>query len=682
MRITLLDNLLLEQRGDAYHFDLQPHLGLISLLAVLQDEGHDGNLLDPKVEVSSGRLPLDASLYERLADDILASMPDVVGMTSLGCNFIGTAKIASHLKRRNPELPILLGGPHASILDMAVLQRFPQFDIVVRGEAELTLPPLLDRLSARAFSGLLGITYRIGEEIRRNPDAPLIADLNTLPPAAYSHYPVAELGLTSLRVEAGRGCPFACTFCSTASFFGRRYRLKSADRLCADLDRLHYAYGITHFALTHDLFTVNKAKVREFCDAVDSRGYTWSCSARMDCVDDQLLERMSDAGCRSIYYGVETGSPRMQQEVVKRLDLSLFWPTLTATRKVGIAATTSFITGYPQERADDQAMTLDMIGDLWYREPETVRIQLHLLTPEPGTGLLSQFGAELAFDGHISDFNLPTLEPDDAEIMRNDAEIFVNHHYYRSVLPRRRHILVTAVHPLLYRLGYAVQRHLLARYNASLSRFFEELLAWADSDDAGPPYSGTLLRAYMMATWGRDDYLTSLVRYMLAATDPALGYDGVHYSNLSDEGAVSAVPDAGSSELYLRCSPNVALLRDLHWCPEILALLSAAEAPETITVPRELRERRGSYVLLPVNRTRTVRNLAVTEDTVSLLTFLEQPRHRSTIAEYLGVPERDLRLLDDLLGQLVALGVLQRVQVRHARRDGADGVGVPVRAGV
>jgi len=654
MRVAFVDNLLLEQRPDGYHFDLQPHLGLISLLAVLQQGGHHGTLIDPKLEVSSGRLPMDGSLYENIAELVLASRPDVVGMTSLGCNFMATAKIAAHLKRRSPELPVLLGGPHASILDLPVLQRFPQFDLVVRGEAELTLLPLLDRLSSRQFSGLRGITHRNAHGVHRTPDAPLVSDLDTLPPADYSHYPVAEAGQPLLRVEAGRGCPFACTFCSTASFFGRRYRLKSAERLCAELDRLHEAYGISHFALTHDLFTVNKAKVREFCEAVAPRGYTWTCSARMDCVDSELLGAMGRAGCRSIYYGVETGSPRMQKEVAKRLDLSLFRPTLKATREAGMEAIASFITGYPQETAEDQEMTLDLIGEAWNRHAGALTTQLHLLTPEPGTELLDQYRDQLAYDGHISDFNLPALEADDADITRNDPEIFVNHHYYRSVLPRQRHVLVTSLYRTLCRLSRDVQRHLLARYGNSLSALITDLLSWAGAQTDAPSDAAELLQAYGADRWGAEDYLLSLVRYLLAASDPVRGACGGR-ADPSESGTHTAQP-------LMQLAPRATMLRDIHPCPEILDVLSATAAPEAAEVPAELRARRGHYLLLPGDGGLTVRNLTISGDSVKLLTFLETPRSRPEIARHIGIEANGsgAEALGELLDHLLDLGVLQR----------------------
>src|SRR6266699_6760424 len=132
MRILFVDNLLLESKNGAYVFDLQPHLGLISLVAVAEGADHKALLYDPKLAIFRGELPLDKSLYREMAKAILRQVPDVVGFTTLGCNFICTLKVASYLKSMNPELPILLGGPHASILDQQIMQRFPQFDVVVR----------------------------------------------------------------------------------------------------------------------------------------------------------------------------------------------------------------------------------------------------------------------------------------------------------------------------------------------------------------------------------------------------------------------------------------------------------------------------------------------------------------------------------------------------------------------
>ena len=144
----------------------------------------------------------------------------------------------------------------------------------------------------------------------------------------------------------------------------------------------------------HDLFTVSRKKVLEFCDAVAGSGYTWKCSARMDCVDDALLEAMYQSGCREIYYGIEAGTERMQVISQKKLDLALFNPTLDVTQRLGMPATVSFITGFPQEEQEDQDGTLDLMGSCFYRNSTPLNVQLHLLMPEPGTQLRCGIGQQ------------------------------------------------------------------------------------------------------------------------------------------------------------------------------------------------------------------------------------------------------------------------------------------------
>src|SRR5206468_4095871 len=143
-----------------------------------------------------------------------------------------------------------------------------------------------------------------GGAVLRSEGRPKVADLDSLPIASYDLYPMDRLALPLLRIEAGRGCPFSCEFCSTAGFFQRSFRLKSAERLVRELDILNARYGCSDFKLDHDMFTVNRRKVLEFCEAVKGRGYRWRASARVDCVDAALLERMAEAGCDNLYFGI------------------------------------------------------------------------------------------------------------------------------------------------------------------------------------------------------------------------------------------------------------------------------------------------------------------------------------------------------------------------------------------
>ncbi len=520
MRLTFVDNLLYDGSFAAPRYDLQPHLGLLSLAAVALGAGHDAGVYDPKYDLVRGELRLDATLYRGMAQRILARAPDVVGFTALGCNFHGVVNVAAELKRQRPELPILLGGPHATILHREIMARFPAFDVVVRNEAETTLLPLLARLGTAELHDLPGISYRVpGGAPAHNPGTPLIEDLDALPVPAYACYPLAELGLDTIRVEAGRGCPFACTFCSTASFFGRSYRLKSVARLLAEMDGLHQAYGYTDFKLNHDLFTVNRKKVLAFCEALYERDYTWGCSARVDCVDDELLEAMWRAGCRNVYFGIEAGSARMQRISRKNLDLALVDPRLATSTRLGLETTASFITGYPEEELADQAATLDFAARLACARGTLTDAQIHLLTPEPGTQLMTQYGDRLRYDGHVSDFNLPHLDPGDDALIAGEPALFGNHHYYPSVLPRERHVFVSSAWLALFGLGRPVLGYALRAFEGRLSAFVDAAFAWhASSEPAGPAVDLARLTAFVQTRFGAHHHLTSLFRYA-AATD-------------------------------------------------------------------------------------------------------------------------------------------------------------------
>lgn len=653
MRIIFVDNLLLEYRDGMYQFYKQPHLGLISLAAVAEGAGHTVALYDPKLELQRGKLFLDGSLYRKIAEQILEFAPDVVGLTSLGCNFICTAKIASYLKSFDSELPILLGGPHATILDRAILRRFPEFDVIVRHEAEHTLLPVLEGLKKRRFHFLPGVSFRDGTTLMSNPGEPLINDLDALPWPAYHLYPLRELNLQSIRVEAGRGCPFSCTFCSTASFFGRKFRLKSAERLCAELDYLHQEFGLSDFSLTHDLFTVNRAKVVEFCDRVHGRGYSWACSARMDCVDAELLELMRTSGCRSIYYGIETGSKRMQKVVDKRQDLDMFRPTLDVSARLDLFSTVSFITGYPQEEQADQDDTLNRVGECFYRDPAKVRVQLHLLTPEPGTRLMQEFGSKLQYDGHITDFNFPTLETDDATIMGANPDVFMNHHYFPTVLPRARHVFVTKMFAALHELGFPVLRHMLSYYDGRLSEMMEDCYQRLGSAVEGN-FDDSVV-AFTTERWGSNHYLTSVIRYVSAANrlSKAAAWEEQKRT------IASAIPQEGG---VYRLSHRAASLRRVHDCKRILDLIFESQSGQVL-FPDDLTSTQKDYcIVLGEDEGRTVTNFELEPGWADLYERLaDESLAYDQLANSIRRVRRTSGGIKPIVDGLVKEGILSRV---------------------
>jgi hypothetical protein len=428
-----------------------------------------------------------------------------------------------------------------------------------------------------------------------------------------------------------------CTFCSTASFFQRSFRLKSAGRLVTELDRLHVRYGFSDFKLDHDLFTVNRRKVLEFCEAVQDRGYRWRASARVDCVDAELLNKMAEAGCVALYFGIETGSARMQQIAKKRLDLSLVEPTLELAQHLGIQTTASFITGYPEEREQDQEDTLDLLGRCF--RPSCVP-QLHILAPEPGTPMFEQFGDKLQYDGYAGPYNARLIGLDDERYVREHPDIFPTYHYYPAAMPRARHTFAAETIDVLRRLGPIVLGYTLRFYGGRLSRLVRALRRWGARHETGNRVDADLVEAYVSARFGRRHHLTSLIRYALRVHPP----DAEQRFVLE-----SRAPAFDRNQTY-RLGSHTYVLPDLHDCG---ALLHRIERDPNGSRPFDDTQagERGVYLLSVSGATAT--SYRIDPGVQAILSLFDEPRTCSDVVGLIrtatGVGAIDDRFFESLV---------------------------------
>ena len=408
----------------------EPSLGILTLASVLQQAGIAPRVFDLNGFVRGlmlGEPAEELDVCHLAAPDIAAMDADVFGFGTICGSYPLTIRIAGQVKRLRPEARIVLGGPQATVVDVQTLEIFPFVDAVVRGEADETIVPALHQIVAGQEINVPGVTYRVGNRIVRNPNAAPVADLDRVPS------PLFELSqsidrCTYLPIEAGRGCPFSCTFCSTNDFFRRRFRLRSPNRVLEEMDRLYETYGVTRFDLVHDMFTVDRSRVEAFCQAFLARGkrYTWVCSARSDCVDRNLLQLMASAGCTRLFFGIETGSPRLQRIIDKGLDLTEASTHLECAVKHGIGCTVALIVGFPEETKGDVAATAAFA--LNAARFEQVRIQIALLAALPATPLYEKYREQLFFDGTYSDMSHQSWEqnPLDRELIEQYPVVFAN----------------------------------------------------------------------------------------------------------------------------------------------------------------------------------------------------------------------------------------------------------------
>lgn len=418
-------------------------IGVFTLAAVLRQHGYavdvvnlDEYFLDylkpemggPTSGLTESETVEPTSLLAFVLKRLSTFSPDVFGLSSICSSYPLTLRLARELKKLNPDVPVVLGGPQASVVDVATMNAFLYVDAVVRGEADESLPIVLDRLRRRAsLDNIAGVTFRRGHDVVRNPNGPVVEDLDRVPLPAFD-LDAKLKDRDGIHLEIGRGCPFACTFCSTNDFFRRNFRLKSTGQTIAEMRSIKQQYGITYFSMIHDMYTVNRKKVVEFCDALLACGeeYTWGCSARTDCIDDELIGLMAKAGCHGIFFGIETGSARLQKEINKKLDLEEAWARIKCGDANGVQMAVALITGFPDETRDDLRDTIHFfIESLRYDHAEP---QLSLLAPLAATPIYENHKAALVFDDIFSDMSHQGWRQDreDLELIKLHPDVFPN----------------------------------------------------------------------------------------------------------------------------------------------------------------------------------------------------------------------------------------------------------------
>ena len=421
----------------------QPPIGVLALASVLRREGIEVAVVDANDLyydfVRLGSPTTTGDDFGAFASAAITELDfDVVGLGSICSSYPWTLRLADRLRRSRPDAPIILGGPQATVVDARTLELFPAVDVIVRNEAEETLPVLLDALDrGHELTDLEGISFRRRGGVVRSPSAGTIRDLDSLPLPAYDLYPHIDRA-EIIPLEIGRGCPYACTFCSTNDFFRRRFRLKSAGLVVAQMNELRAAYGVGTFDLIHDMFTVNRDRVVEFCEEMlaADEDFSWSCSARTDRVDEELLELMAAAGCHGLFFGIESGSERLQGSIQKKLDLDSARQMIATANRHRLRTKVSLIMGFPDEQERDLRQTAAFFVDsLRYDDASP---QLHILAPLADTPLHREHAPELTFDDIGSDMSHMGWgqEPEDLALIQDHPEIFPNFYAFPTALDR------------------------------------------------------------------------------------------------------------------------------------------------------------------------------------------------------------------------------------------------------
>lgn len=449
-------------------------LGTLLLGTILRSSGISVDILQ---FYHFGELKDFTSFMDRAVKLVLEKNPRIVSFYTRCDTYHITLTLARRIKERRPDIWIVCGGPQSDITARDTVREIEWVDFVCCGEGENTVVPLFSSLLQNEPDlSVPGLVYRNNGQVVQNPRPALIEDLDTLPQIDYSLLRYVEdrqlTGVAAMfSVDVGRGCPFGCTYCSTKTFWGRKYRLKSPAQIVREIRELHARFGVTAFVFEHDMFTMKRSQVIETCQMLKTLEFpiTWRCSARLDCLDEELIDIMADAGLKSMFIGIETGSQRMQKLINKNLKLERTMPLLNYLVKKGLKATVSFIYGFPEETQEDVAQTISMVAQI--EALPGMEIQTHLCTFLPGTELAERYASEmLPADGYSDIIRSFALE-ECGELITSHPAIFRHLSEYRTPLRTKlQHLSIFfkmwAVTAPVYR--YASERYgednLLAMY--------------------------------------------------------------------------------------------------------------------------------------------------------------------------------------------------------------------------
>ncbi len=360
--------------------------GILTVCSILQNSGIDARqaILDFDLEGI-----LEDQVISCSVKTILDCEPDVVGFSTTCGFFALTLLIARELKKLDRSIRIILGGPHASSLWKETLTTCLWIDYIVVGEGESTVPSIWNFIDdPDSLSEQPGLALRHNGKPRLNKAAELVMDMDSLPQINWDFPSVGVLRKTKrLEIEAGRGCPFNCIFCSTSSYWGRVFRIKSPSRLISDIRIAYEATGITHFSLVHDLITTSRKWVTDFCCELIASDVScsWACSARLDTLDKELMEQMAGAGCSGIFIGLESGSKKIQKFIDKNWNLTKALEIVQIATELKINLSLSFILGFPEETQQDLMETIRAVILCKRAGGNSIDIVCHALAPFPNS---------------------------------------------------------------------------------------------------------------------------------------------------------------------------------------------------------------------------------------------------------------------------------------------------------
>lgn len=328
-----------------------------------------------------------ARYWREVEEHIRRERPSVVGISCKSQNYSAARRVARLAKGVDPDILVVVGGPHPSMTGLEVF-REPAIDVCVPGEGEAVLADLLNALGqGRPLSEVPGIVHRDASgNPASTPRRPYIQDLDALPfphlsaePALIDRerYPKEAFGF----VFATRGCPFNCQYCGSRYLWSRKTRFRSPANVVEEL-RLLSAMGIGRVHFEDDTFGVTKPYLLALCQAIREAALPleWGCEISVKLVDDEVVAAMRAAGCWMIILGVESGNDAILASISKGITVERSRRAAETIKRHGVKLYTFFMVGFAHETRETLADTFELM-----RTIGSDHLVYSVFTPYPGT---------------------------------------------------------------------------------------------------------------------------------------------------------------------------------------------------------------------------------------------------------------------------------------------------------
>jgi len=345
-----------------------PPIGIMLLSAVLKRAGHECVMFDQANPDTPN---------EVILEEIRKQQPALVGLSFLSTTSYPYAKIlARQIRAANAQVRLAFGGVFATLNAQLVKLQCPEVDFICRGDGEQLILDLVDRMDDPA--DVASLTWMKDGRVMHNQNRPVDRHLDQWPfpdreSLALDFVEAMPLDVPAVlsmerftTMQTSRGCPWPCVFCDIPIFNEGKWRARSAQHVVDEFNYLrNLGYGAVAFVDDH--FLLQPKRIEAICKGINDTGVTihWGCEGRVDSVAQHLFPAMAKANCRTLMFGIESGSQKVLDRLQKDQTLADVENAVKNAKEAGIEIVHGFfVVGNPDETVEDMEATFDFAAKL------------------------------------------------------------------------------------------------------------------------------------------------------------------------------------------------------------------------------------------------------------------------------------------------------------------------------